>query len=289
MVFIKFISSFVLCLILFALPRSALSDNAAPLMPSVQSIAAGSFIRGSDRKEREMAYQLDEKAYDHSRTREGRWYESEFKRGSVTIPDFSVTTTLVTNREYAVFITDTAHPAPNVSEDTWKKYGLIHPFKRTRKFAWKSGTYPAGRADHPVVLVSWHDVSAYAVWLSRKTNKHWQLPTETQWEKAARGTDGRYFPWGKDFDPAKLNSHDLGPFDTLPVGQFPLGKSPFGLLDMAGQVFEWTRDTTENGRVIVKGGSWDDQGCGVCRPAARHSRPDLLKHNLIGFRLVYEQ
>jgi len=112
------------------------------------------------------------------------------------------------------------------------------------------------------------------------------LPSELEWEKAARGTDGRIFPWGNIFDPAKLNSHDRGPFDTTPVGRYPTGANPFGLLDAAGQVFEWTSSAAGAGRAIVKGGSWDDRGCGVCRPAARHARPVMIKHILIGFRLV---
>ncbi|MBI1985361.1 MAG: SUMF1/EgtB/PvdO family nonheme iron enzyme, partial [Rhodospirillales bacterium] len=94
------------------------------------------------------------------------------------------------------------------------------------------------------------------------------------------------FPWGDSYDPRRLNSHDLGPFDTMPVGSFPEGASPFGLLDAAGQVFEWTATPAGAGRYLVKGGSWDDKGCGVCRLAARHSRPADLKHILIGFRLV---
>ena len=96
------------------------------------------------------------------------------------------------------------------------------------------------------------------------------------------------FPWGDGYDPDTLDSHDAGPFDTMPVGSFPSGASPFGLLDAAGQLFEWTATPSGPGRFIVKGGSWDDKGCGVCRPAERHSRPAGIKHILIGFRLVRE-
>jgi formylglycine-generating enzyme required for sulfatase activity len=78
----------------------------------------------------------------------------------------------------------------------------------------------------------------------------------------------------------------------MPVGSFPAGASPYGLLDAAGQVFEWTATPPDPGggrnRFLVKGGSWDDRGCGVCRPAAGHGRPAGLKHILIGFRLVVE-
>jgi formylglycine-generating enzyme required for sulfatase activity len=139
-----------------------------------------------------------------------------------------------------------------------------------------------------VVLVSHADAVAYAQWLSRRTGRRWRLPNEAEWEKAARGSNGRRFPWGDEYLADRLNSHDNGPFDTLPVGTFSKGASPFGILDGAGQVFEWTGTFAGSGRAIVKGGSWDDKGCGVCRPAARHSRPVTLKHILIGFRLVRE-
>ena len=139
-----------------------------------------------------------------------------------------------------------------------------------------------------MVLVSHGDARAYAAWLTAQTGRVWRLPTELEWEKAARGTDGRIFPWGDRFDPALLNSHDAGPFDTLPVGGRPAGASPYGLLDATGQVFEWTTSPGNPGRFLVKGGSWDDSGCGVCRPTARHARPADIKHILIGFRLLAE-
>ncbi len=235
-----------------------------------------------------MAYRLDEKAYGHSRTRTGRWYENETERQSVSIPAFVITDRLITNEEYQHFLRETGHKSPNVAPSVWQQYGLIHPFERTRRFAWENRSYPEGRGNHPVVLVSHTDAMSFAEWYSDRTGQHWQLPTERQWEKAARGVDGRYFPWGNEFEPTYLNSHDKGPFDTLPVGSFSAGKSPFGLQDPAGQVFEWTRTAADTNRYIVKGGSWDDSGCGVCRPAARHSRPASLKHILIGFRLVRE-
>lgn len=186
------------------------------------------------------------------------------------------------------FIAATGHRQPAVDQATWAAYGLIHPYERTRRFAWTKGRPPAGREDHPVVLVSQSDAQAYAAWLSRRSGRVWRLPTELEWEKAARGVDGRPFPWGNDFDPARLNSHDAGPFDTTPVGRYSAGASPYGMLDAAGQVFEWTATAADPGRAIVKGGSWDDQGCGVCRPAARHGRPVGIKHILIGLRLVRE-
>lgn len=253
--------------------------------PETVQVPSGSFIMGSTRAERETAYLLDEAAYNHTRTREWKWYEDE-PRSKPNLNSYRITKTLVTNRQYAAFIADTQHPAPGVDAATWRGYKLIHPFKRTLKFSWKAARPSMDRLDHPVVLVHYSDALAYAKWVSQKTGRTWRLPTEAQWEKAARGTDGRLYPWGNTFNATRLNSHDQGPFDTVAVGKYPTGASPYGLLDAAGQVFEWTQTSAGKSRHIVKGGSWDDKGCGVCRAAARHSRPDHLKHILVGFRLV---
>lgn len=275
--------------IMIIVPLRAFAGG-APVSLELLTIPAGPFVRGSDRAEREAAYRLDEAAYGHSVTRKNRWYESEFKRGPATLPAFEITKTLVTNAQYVAFVVATGHRAPDVDQATWNGYRLIHPFPRTRRHAWSGDRPPKGRANHPVVLVSHNDAKAYAAWLSKGTGAAWRLPTEAEWEKAARGIDGQRFPWGTDYDPSRLNSHDKGPFDTLPVDSFPNGASPFGMLDSAGQVFEWTSTKASGaGRYIVKGGSWDDSGCGICRPAARHSRPEGLKHILVGFRLVRER
>lgn len=273
----------------FLLSIALLSEaQAADFIPAVVHVPGGDAIVGSDRAEREAAYRLDEKAYGHSVTRDRRWYESEPPRQTLTFRGYRITRTPITNAQYAAFVDATGHPVPDVDEATWDSYGLIHPYDRTRRHAWTEGRPPSGRHDHPVVLVSHQDTLAYAAWLSRETGDRWRLPKESEWERAARGDDGRRFPWGDHFEARLLNSHDAGPFDTMPVGSFPDGASPHGLLDAAGQVFEWTASESGAGRHVVKGGSWDDSGCGVCRPAARHGRPDDLKHILIGFRLIRE-
>ena len=275
-------------LLLITPANAAESDDLSidAVVPAVIEIAAGPFVFGSDRAEREAAYQLDETAYGHSVTRKNEWYEIEYARQSLETGRYFISRNLITNAQYAAFVAATGHRHPEVSPSVWRSNDLIHPWERTRRHAWKGGRIPPGRADHPVVLVEWHHAVAFATWLSRRTGAHWRLPSEAEWEKAARGTQGNRFPWGYDFNPANLNSHDQGPFDTVPVGLFPGGASPFGLFDAAGQVFEWTATATPSGRIIVKGGSWDDKGCGVCRPAARHTRPKNLRHILVGFRLV---
>ncbi len=279
------IHTFLACVTVLAawtLSAPAWSDFKAP---EIVEIPSGPFIMGSDALEKEKAYKLDERAYGHSVTRQRGWYDGERKR-TVKLDRYFIMRTPVTNRDYGVFLAETGHRRPTVSKKTWDGYGLIHPYRRAVHYIWQSSSPPKSRLDHPVVLVSYGDVSAFAQWLSEKTGQTWRLPTEAEWEKAARGTDGRLFPWGNSFDASKLNSHDAGPFKTQPVGSYPETVSPFGLLDAAGQVFEWTSTPAGANRRIVKGGSWDDKGCGVCRPAARHGRPELIKHILVGFRLV---
>ncbi|MDQ6992669.1 MAG: SUMF1/EgtB/PvdO family nonheme iron enzyme, partial [Mariprofundus sp.] len=177
------------------------------------------------------------------------------------------------------------HSPPFVDAQTWQSYGLVHPYKRARRYNWTGDRPPADKQNHPVVLVSVADAEAYAAWLSRKTGRTLRLPSADEWEKAMRGSDGRFYPWGNDYDAKRLNNADRGPFATMPVASFPQGASPYGVLDGAGQVYEWTSTHQGKQRHIVKGGSWDDHG-GICRPAAWHSRPQNLKHILIGFRLV---
>ncbi len=278
----------VLWLLVAAMGPAVTACAAPPTVPETVAIPAGSYIAGSDRAEREAAYRLDEAAYHHSATRKRRWYEDEAARGKRTTAAYAITRTLITNAQYAAFVRATGRRAPDVDAATWAGYRLIHPYSRTRRHAWAGARPPPGRHDHPVVLVSHTDASAFAAWLGRVTGAAWRLPTEAEWEKAARGAGGGRFPWGRGFDPMLLNSADAGPFDTIPVGSFKAGASPYGMLDGAGQVFEWTATSAGKGRYTVKGGSWDDKGCGICRPAARHSRPAGLKHILIGFRLVRE-
>ena len=151
---------------------------------------------------------------------------SNTRENNAPPPPTASARTLITNAQYAAFRRGHRAPGARCGRGDLESYRLIHPYERTRRHAWSGGQPPAGRADHPVVLVSHGDARAYADWLSAETGLTWRLPTWREWEKAARGSDGRIFPWGDDWDPARLNSHDQGPFDTLPVGSFPDGRQP---------------------------------------------------------------
>lgn len=110
-------------------------------------------------------------------------------------------------------------------------------FARARGIAF---TPPAGKDGHPAVHMSWHEAVAFCDWLSAESGRAFRLPTEAEWEKAARGVDGRLYPWGDAWDRAALNSGDG---DVSPVqAHSPAGDSPYGAADMAGNVWEWTAD-----------------------------------------------
>ena len=105
---------------------------------------------------------------------------------------------------------------------------------------WEAGTYPEGKGNHPVEYVAWYDALAYCSWLRKEVGQEIRLPTEAEWEKAARGTDEREYPWGDEFDKSKCNSTEEWGGDTTPVGKYsPDGDSPYGVADMAGNVWEW--------------------------------------------------
>jgi formylglycine-generating enzyme required for sulfatase activity len=166
----------------------------------------------------------------------------------------------------------------------------------------KPGDAGWGRGDRPVINVSWDDAAAYCKWLSDKKGLKFKLPTEAQWEKAARGTDSRMYPWGNNEPDETLANFDGKLGKTSPVGSYPRGVSPYGLLDMAGNVWEWCNDWynrdyyknspnpqgPENGYFrVMRGGGWNDYA-GFLRCADRgHDRPSLRYGNA-GFRLCQD-
>ena len=144
------------------------------------------------------------------------------------------------------------------------------------------------RLDWPVMGVSWDDARAYLSWRSERDRRRYRLPTEQEWEKAARGVDGRFYPWGNRFDPSLCNmrdSHEHGPRLT-PTDGFPLDCSPYGVRGLAGNTRDWTASAWQDGPArVVRGGAWINDGVSA-RAAARYWHvPDDLDGN-IGFRLA---
>jgi formylglycine-generating enzyme required for sulfatase activity len=160
-------------------------------------------------------------------------YDDEKPLHKVHLERYGIAKTPITNAQYRLFVEATGQRAPE---------------------HWNGGNIPRGLENHPVVNVAWHDVLAYCRWLSDVTGKSVTLPSEAEWEKAARGglppsvpPDGgevkgqREYPWGNAWKEGYCNSSELGVEGTTPVGIFPEGASPYGCLDMVGNVWEWTR------------------------------------------------
>ena len=143
------------------------------------------------------------------------WFEDEHPLHTVTLPGFYIDRHEVTQDDYLRFVRETGHrPPPH----------------------WRSGAYKVGTGRRPVTFVDWYDADDYCRWRGKR------LPTEAEWEKAARGPDGRAYPWGERFQAGRAHlspAADVA-MQPAPVGSYPAGASPYGVLDMVGNVWEWT-------------------------------------------------
>jgi formylglycine-generating enzyme required for sulfatase activity len=171
---------------------------------------------------------------------------------------FRLARTPVTNAQYQVYVVVTGAAAPG---------------------HWSNGQIPAGKERHPVVYVSWDDAQAFCRWAGVS------LPGEQQWEKAARGADGRTYPWGEQPPDATRCNFANQAGGTTPVGNYGAGASPYGLLDMAGNVWEWCADAHESGGRVLRGGAFNNVAQYVqCAYRSRYNPDD--RSDLIGFRVA---
>ena len=202
-----------------------------------------------------------------------RW-DDEAPEHISTTNAFYIDLNEVSNADYKIFV-----------DANLKK----HPFH------WPDGNLPQGKENHPVVYVSWFDANEYCSWAGKR------LPTEQEWEKAARGEDGLIYPWGNEWSLDKSNNPYKNSAGTEPVGSYPEGRSPYGLYDISGNVWEWvdshylphpgnpvTRTEYGTDKRVLKGGSWFDclsYGCGLSAPTFNRSffTPEV-KNNSFGFR-----
>jgi len=215
----------------------------------------------------------------------------EYPQHTVYVSDFWIDKTEVTNAQYRKCVEAGTCRAPTTCD-------------------WGEPTYSgSSKADHPVVCVSWHDAKTYCEWAGKR------LPTEAEWEKAARGTDARRYPWGNTFDGSKVNFCDVNcEFDrtdssaddgyqrTAPVGSYPQGVSPYGVLDMVGNVWEWCQDWYDSDYYasspqrdpqgpssgsyrVIRGGSWSNDERNV-RAASRFRDVPGFHNRDVGFRCV---
>jgi formylglycine-generating enzyme required for sulfatase activity len=143
-------------------------------------------------------------------------------------------------------------------------------------------------AHHPATGLSLADAEAFCAWASEELGRSVRLPTGDEWEAAARGLDGRPYPWGETFDPERCACAEAGWGWTVPVDAHPSGAGPFGAEQQAGNVWEWVADRTEDGWSVVRGGSYLDHAWGLRASRAQPADPERATITT-GFRIVIER
>ena len=222
---------------------------------------------------------------------------------TVELDAFYIAKNEMTNGEWRKFRDD-----PGYSDKKFWPNGWVVP-KDQIPYWTDARNHGGGTPDsdmYPVLGVNWDSAVAYCNWLSEKTGKKYRLPTEAEWEKAARGTDQRRYPWGNDIDLTRANYVGTAAFDTgKPVGSYPGGASPYGVLDMAGNVMEWCSDWyghdyysvsarknpkgPDTGAYrVVRGGSFFEEAFDQRAYARSAAWPSLQSHRMLGFRAVRE-
>lgn len=263
-----------------------MGDQLEALLPAFVVIPALRFAMGSAETE------LSALARDYGGTRES--YREEAPRHELTLAPFAIARVPVTNALYGAYVAASGAPAP---------------------LAWRGLQPPPEQRDHPVVDVSWDEACACCRWLERQGLLYRvltadgtpvarrgapRLPSEAEWEYAARGRDGRRFPWGETFASSCANTREGGRGRTSPVGAYPQGASPYGVLDMAGNVWEWTASldrpypyraddgrelAAAPGRRIMRGGCYANPQ-GYARCACRFRLLPTVRNEFTGFRLA---
>ena len=247
------------------------------------SIPEGEFLMGSTKAQADTAY-TDAKL--RSSLLEKHTFDAETPQHTVYLSAFQISRYEITNAQYRIFINATGRPAPrgHNGEETWKE----EDFNGDKQ---------------PVVGVTWFDAQAFAEWIGGS------LPTEAQWERAARGTQGRIYPWGNDPPKARRHANFARRYNkTTPVGQFSKGSDPNGIADLAGNVWEWcldeynhtiynqgNKDVRKNPLYlsyrdvlkarVIRGGAWD-VGSAFLRSSLRFKYYPLDSTHTIGFRVV---
>lgn len=247
-------------------------------IPNMITIPEGEFVMGTSIDDiRTLMLKESDWAYD--------WHDKELftneqPQHKVWLPKFEISQFPITNADYMAFVWDTGYPLPR---------------------EWKSINHTHGSELHPVTGVTRKDALEFCNWLSSRLEKTFRLPTEAEWEKTARGTDGRIYPWGNMFDPWRCNTSESNKKSTTPAGSYsPGGDSPFGVADMVGNVWEWTssvlmaypyvadgsHEAAKPGdRYVIRGGAWY-YSRKLARCAAREGEVENNQSTSIGFRLA---
>lgn len=265
-------------------------------------VPEGEFFMGSD--DEAVIEAIEQCSISYSDTCGDEMYYYEQPRHAVFLDGFWIDQTEISNVQYKKCVSEGVCSAPSaLSSQTRKEYYLVKKFD-----------------DYPVINISWEQAKTYCEWAGRR------LPSEAEWEKAARGVDGRLYPWGNDFKGDVLNFCDVncphsgvihfsdwddGYSDTAPVNEYPDGISPYGVFNMAGNVAEWVSDWLnfdyysispyENPQVvqsppltelqvkIIRGGAFFDPPVGVRTTDRIRYQPKDISMDWVGFRCVFTQ
>ncbi|MEI6777775.1 MAG: bifunctional serine/threonine-protein kinase/formylglycine-generating enzyme family protein [Chloroflexales bacterium] len=217
---------------------------------------------------------------------------------TLTLPTYWIGKTEVTNAQFRPFVEGDGY----TNQTYWDSAGWQWRTeqKRTQPSCWSDAQWNGDT--QPVVCVTWYEAMAYTRWLSAQMGQTFSLPTEAEWEKAARGPDGLIYPWGNTWGAGRANSSEAGVGKTTPVGQYPSGASFYGAMDMAGNAWEWTRsvytpypynptDGREDLRDLagkfftLRGGAWGDLPLNLRAAFRGYNTPDNL-NLFVGFRLA---
>jgi formylglycine-generating enzyme required for sulfatase activity len=247
------------------------------------TIPAGTFLMGSDKAKDKDAY------------------SSELPQHKVYLPTYRIARVPVTVAQFTAFVQATGYQT-KAEKDGWAYSWTGEKWEPVQGAYWAAPRGPAShvrdKADHPVTCVSWRDATAFCVWAAKVQRNVIRLPTEAEWEKAARGTDGRVWPWGNEPPDDRRCNFNMNVRDTTSVKHYPAGAH--GLYDMAGNVWEWTsslykdypynvddgrEDPAAEGRRVVRGGSFGFDRYYV-RCALRLVFDPVARHFYNGLRVV---
>ena len=266
-----------------------------PIEPQLAPIPGGSFVLGAS-DEQVSLLARNSPAARH-------WQEKGlFGRAQpqheIQLAGFSIARFPVTVAEFRPFLSEGAYR----QQELWGSAGWqwLRRMGRVQPVRWDDPAWPADER-LPVVGVSWYEAQAYCHWLAWRTGRPYRLPTEAEWEAAARGPDGRAYPWGETFDARRCNCRDSGFGRPLIPGRYsPAGDSPYGLADMVGNISEWTmslfwpypiqpgdgRDDPEAaGERAIRGGSWFSPAIRA-RATARGMNDPHFSDDDVGFRVA---
>ena len=213
---------------------------------------------------------------------EGEFLYGEKKERRIVAP-FQAGIYPVTNAQFASFIEAGGYDEPRWwGSDGWQ-WRKRNEWDRPR--LWDDSRF--NQPDQPVVGVSWYEAEAFCRWLSEATGQPYRLPTETEWERLARGQDGRIYPWGNEWQEGLCNTYESGIGQPNTVGIFSGGVSPAGAYDCAGNVWEWCADWYDEKEIIwvLRGGSWRNDRRYARVSSRSYEYPDSFDDDY-GFRVV---